>query len=201
MKPAKKAYNQDRVKEIKIAVKQLYLERNPKRTQWADWLFENHIFVVSDYASKLADKYGANKELCEISAMMHDIADAVMSRFDPDHQQKSLKMAQEIMEAQGYDDESINIVINDCLPFHGCRGDERPKTLEGRVLATADALAHLQTDFFMFTTYMLASEMSFSEIKAWTLKKLEKSFNKKMLFADEKQLALKDYQLLKMLFS
>lgn len=191
----------NRLQKLEQAVRDLYDQKNDNRTEWADWLVNNHVFVVADYASELAEKYGANEELTRVAALLHDIADAKTSRKDPAHEEESLRMARELMQTYGYDEKEIQLVVEDAIRFHSCHDGQRPESLEGRVLATADSLAHLKTDFYVFATWALGREMSLIEIKDWVLKKIDRDLNNKILFDDEREEARPDYNLIKVLFS
>ena len=187
--------------ELEAAVHALYDAKDPDREEWADWLAGNHVFVVADFASELAVRYEANEELARAAALLHDIADAKMSRFDPEHEEKSLAIARELLSKSGYSDEETKLIVDDAIRFHSCRDGNMPKSLEGKILATADSLAHLKTDFYIYAVYASATEDSLAEIKKWTLKKLERDFHAKIQFDDVREEVRGDYEALKTLFS
>ena len=111
-----------RIKEVENKVKELYELKNPKRDDWADWLYEKHVFVVAEEAGRLAVRFDAKKDLAMVAGMLHDIADAVMSRFDPKHEEKSFEIARNILQSSGFSKGEIEIVVNDAIKFHSCRG-------------------------------------------------------------------------------
>src|SRR3989344_9451088 len=98
-----------RLEELKRRVDELYLAKNENRADWADWMYEHHVFVVADYAAELADRFGANKELAVAAGMLHDIADAVMSRENPEHEEKSMEIAAGFLRDTGFSDAEIQI--------------------------------------------------------------------------------------------
>ena len=53
------------------------------------------MFVVADYAKELNERFKGRDNLAEAAALLHDIADAVMSRFDEGHEEKSLELARQ----------------------------------------------------------------------------------------------------------
>lgn len=69
-----------------------------------------------------------------------------MSRFDLRHELESIDIAQDFMTRAGFSVQEI-IIVNDILMNHSCR-NVFPNTLEGRVMATADAVVHLKSDFY-----------------------------------------------------
>ena len=65
-----------RIQKLEHAVTDLYAAHNPERTDWADWLGENHVLLVADNAAGLAQRFGASQELARAGALLHDIAAA-----------------------------------------------------------------------------------------------------------------------------
>lgn len=142
-----------RLDDLWHEVESLYSEKHTTREDWADWLYPNHVVVVAHNAKAIAKRKGANVELSQVAALLHDLADFKMKRADPGHEQESLKVARELMQAHGYTANEITLVVDDAVRYHSCHGDERPASIEGLVLATADSLAHLQTNFYIFATW------------------------------------------------
>lgn len=190
-----------RIEKLEESVRNLYKAQDPERSDWADWLGEHHVFLVAGKAAKLADMYGANPDLAQAAALLHDIADTKMSRFAQTHEETSLHMARELMKAAGFNDAEIKLAVDDAIRYHGCHDGRIPNSLEGKVLASADAAAHLQSDYYIFATWALGKEKDLPEVKKWVLKKIDRDFNNKILFDDIKDLCRKDYEQLKELFS
>jgi putative nucleotidyltransferase with HDIG domain len=190
-----------KIQDLEQAVRQLYATKVPERDEWADWLADHHVFVVADNATELAKRFGANEELSRAAALLHDIADAKMSRFAENHEETSLQMARELMQQAGFSANDIELVVEDAVRYHSCRDGHIPSSLEGKILATADAMAHFQTDFYVYFTWARGKSTPLHEVKALVLKKLEKDFNNKILFDEVKEECSKDYKWLKTLFS
>ncbi|HMT18488.1 MAG TPA: HD domain-containing protein [Candidatus Saccharibacteria bacterium] len=186
---------------VRTKVQELYQSNNPHRDEWSDWLYKNHVLLVAKSAHELAEKYGASEELCEIAALLHDIADIEMARAIAGHEERSLAIAKELMLEVGYTDGEIALVVDDAIRYHSCHGDERPKSKEGLILATADSLAHLQTDFYIYAAWSFGKTISLEELKNWVLKKIERDLNNKISFDDEREVARPDYEMIKELFS
>ena len=183
-----------RVDALEQKVVDLYQEKSPSRADWADWLFENHVFVVADNAVELARRFGADPDLSRASALLHDIADAVMSRFDPKHSSESIKIALQILKDSGYKDDEIRIIAEDALPLHSCKEAQTPQTIEGRVLATADGLAHIETDFYLYALWAKGGKGSYEEAIDWVQNKLHKDYHDKLLFDEVRSEARLDYE-------
>lgn len=190
-----------RIDELEAKVRELYDSKNPNRADWADWLCREHVFIVADNATVLAERFNANVEYARAGAVLHDIADAVMSRFDDEHENTSLAIARQYLEECGFTVEEIALVVDDAIRYHSCHDGNQPKSLEGKVLATADALAHLTTNFYELASVALKDEMSPEQLKDWVLKKLDRDFYNKVLFSEVKQEVQPDYEHLKLQYS
>lgn len=191
----------NKLEQVRAQVRDLYHSKNPNRDEWADWLYVNHVLVVAEKSAELAKKYAANEELSEVAALLHDIADVEMARVNPAHEDRSLAIAREVMTNVGYTDDEIMLVVDDAIRYHSCHGDERPSSKEGLIMATADSLAHLQTDFYVFATWAFGKTRSLEELKAWLLKKIDRDLENKITFEDEREAARPDYEILKDLYS
>jgi putative nucleotidyltransferase with HDIG domain len=192
----------ERLQKLEEKVKSLYQEKTPNRDDWTDWLADNHVFVVADFATDLALKYNANEELARAAALLHDIADVKMERKNEQHEEESLSIARELMRKTGYKDDEVNLVVDDAIRYHSCHGDERPESVEGKILSTADSMAHLKTDFYIYATWAFGYDHRTLEVvKAWALKKIERDLNNKMFFDDVRQELVPDYERIKELFS
>lgn len=190
------------IEKLESAVKALYESKNPDREEWADWLADNHVWVVADYATELAKKHGANEDLARAAALLHDGADAIMARDNERHEAESLRMARELMEQAGFTEDEIKLVVDDAIRYHSCHGDERPNSLEGKCLSTADSMAHLKTDFYIHATYEFGRDgRTLDQLKQWVLQKIERDINNKMFFNEVREELLPSYQMLKELFS
>jgi HD superfamily phosphodiesterase len=133
---------------------------------------------------------------------LHDIADVSISRFSDNHEELSLNIAEGAMIEAGFSDSDRAIVLEDILPKHSCRGDMRPLTLEGKIVASADAIAHIDTDFYLFfAVNNFKNRDDFESLKAKLKAKLDRDFNSKLMFNDEKNFYRTKYENLKQLFS
>lgn len=190
-----------RLDDLWHKIEALYNEKLSSRSDWTDWLYPNHVVVVTNNAKAVAEREGANVELSQVAALLHDIADYKMERSNPEHETESLKIARELMKEYGYTEEEIALVVDDAIRYHSCHGNERPESKEGLVLATADSLAHLQTDFYVYATWAKGKTETLESVKDWVLKKIERDLNNKIAFDDVREEARPDYEMIKKLFS
>lgn len=196
-----KAYPQ-RYKTLYDKVVALYETKNPARTPWVDWVWPEHVPVVVKNARRLAEAKGARVELAMAAALLHDIADVKMKRWDAAHAAESMRLAAELLEESGYTAEEVALIVEDALRWHSGYDGRLPDSLEGKILAAADGLAHIQTDFYLRAAWEFghADEKTLAEVKAWALPKMERDFRVKICFDDVREAARADYQALRSLF-
>lgn len=192
----------NRLTTLTHAVATLYDAKDTKRTDWADWLWKRHVPVVVEQARILAERFGADTELAEAAAWLHDIADVKMNRAAQGHREESLRMARELLESAGYNAKEIALVVDDALAKHGCRQGVEPDSLEGRVLATADALAHLCTDFYIFASWAKGGEgESLEAVREYGAKKSARDFMDKICFDEVREEVRPTYNFVQRLFA
>ncbi len=170
------------MKRIEELVRKEYEAKDLNRADWSDWLYENHVFIVGDFAKDLAVRYEASIDQCYAAAILHDIADARMSRFAPNHEQASLEIARELLARSGFDEKEQRIIVDDAILLHSCHDGNSPKTIVGKVLSTADALAHLRTDFYTYTTENLMSDRPEKDRFSWAQNKIPRDYFEKIAF-------------------
>lgn len=178
----------NRVEVLTAKVRALYELQSPSRADWSDWLYKDHVFVVAQYSHRLARKYKANADLVRAAGMLHDVADAVMSRFNPEHKEASERIARDFLRESGFSEKEIRIVVDDAIARHSCRGGNAPQSLEGKIVATADAMAHLATNYYAIAhQYLLKEGKTEKEAQEWMAIKKKRDFEDKLLFPDEKK--------------
>ena len=192
----------ERIERLEQAVADLYAAHHPKRADWADWLAENHVFIVADNASRLAKRYRANEELARAAALLHDIADTKMSRFADGHRDVSKAIARELMQKNGFTKDEISLTVDDAINLHGCYNGAVPESIEGKILSTADSEAHLLTDFYVFAAWSFGrAGKSLDDVKRYVLQKIERDFFVKIQFDEERERCQAVYAHIKRLFS
>jgi HD superfamily phosphodiesterase len=172
-----------RIELLKRKVRELYQAQAPGREEWADWLFANHIFLVSDEAASLAIRFDANAELAEAAGMLHDIADCVMKRSKPNHEMHTENIATELLTECKFKPSEIETIVTDAMRYHSCYSPQRsPSSLVGKVVATADAAIHLTTDFYDHAVKDKLRNEDSEDVRQWVTAKLPRDLNNKIFF-------------------
>lgn len=183
----------NRIQKLEKMVREIYDRKESTRDEWADWLSSNHVFLVAKFAEELSLRYGVKNDLAIAAGMLHDIADSVMARENPDHEKKSKEIARDFLLMCGYSDEESKIVIDDAIEFHGCKNGNLPKTIEGKIMTSADAMVHLQSDFYDFALEMKMKDEPVEQVRSWALAKIERDFNDKIFFDEIRNEMKGDY--------
>ena len=193
-----------RREKVYSLVEELYLQNHDKQdvpAVWSNWTWTNHVKVVTQNAENLCIKYPeANADYTIAGALLHDIADAVMDRDTPNFDEECNKISRELLTKANYDSKEIDYIINDVIVPHSCR-ELMPTVIEGKVLATADAMAHFGTEFYTYFCWMHYGCKDYTEFKKWVLAKIERDINIKIFFPGIREQMQPEYEAIKRLFA
>lgn len=181
-------------------VDELYMHAPSAADPWIDFGYPKHVKVVVEHAAKLATHYKANSDFCIAGALLHDIADAVMPRAEQGHEARCSQLAAELLTAAGCNIDDQQTIINDIIGPHSCR-ERVPELLEAKILATADAMAHLDTDFYLHFAWRHFGAPEYEDYKAWVRQRIEKDYHRKIFFDDAREQMTSKYNALKLVFS
>lgn len=103
-----------------------------------DW---RHVERVRNVAFHIAKREGADREIVEAAALLHDIGrkEEMESKGAICHAEKGAVMARDILEKLGIDKEAIEAIAH-CVASHRYRKGNIPETLEAKVIFDADKL-------------------------------------------------------------
>jgi hypothetical protein len=170
-------------------------------TSMGKWMWRKHTQWVADKTVKLAEKYSADSEIVYCAALLHDLGDSRYERNHADFETWSWEESKAILKKAGFRHAERDAIL-EAVRTHSCHPGQLPVTVEGKVLATADALWHLQTSFFPVICYMNRpdSATSYKEWQEWFQQKIERDFGAKIFFDDERQEVRDDYEALVRVF-
>ena len=101
--------------------------------------FPFHFVPMVNYAEKLADELGGDKEIILIAAWLHDIGSIMFGR-DNHHITSAIIAERKLKELQ-YPPEKIELIKKCILNHRGSQPNNR-KTIEEQVVAEADVLSN-----------------------------------------------------------
>jgi HD superfamily phosphodiesterase len=157
------------------------------------WFYDVHLLAVEKCAKELlVELPKANAEVVMLGVWLHDLQR--VRGIAGDHAKMGAIEAEKVMKQFEYSEETIGQVKNMILA-HSCDTKLMPKTLEEKILATADAMSHYVNDFYL--TIALSGKRDLPEFKKWALEKLDKDFNKKIFFVSVKKRIAPRHKILK----
>lgn len=178
-----------RVEQIKRLVK-----NECSRSRFIDsWFYDVHLLGVERFAKELLKKLPqADREIVWLGVWLHDLGK--VRGIKGNHAKRGAAEAEKVMRQFGYP-EKMMPPVKAIILSHGCKAGLKPKTLEGKILASADAMSHYANDFYL--TIAVTGEKNLSNFKKWALEKLAKDYNKKIFFAFARKMIARRHEILK----
>jgi len=85
-----------------------------------------------------------------------------------DHAEIGAVESEKVLKEYEYDEETIK-AVKDIILAHRCNSDLMPETIEGKILASADATSHYINDFYI--NIAVLGQRNTEEYKKWVLEK------------------------------
>ncbi len=158
----------------------------------------HHIPQVVEFSIKLAKKLDADIEIVEIAAWLHDYAAVLNNDWFEDHHIHGAKLAQELLRKYNYPEEKIEIVA-DAIQNHRGSKPGNHKTVESKILASADAMAHIIDAYELLHYAYAVKKLGPEEGADWVARKIERSWNKMM--PEAKDMVRDRYEAIKLVLS
>jgi len=151
--------------------------------------FPFHFAPVVEYAEKLANELGGDKEIILIAAWLHDIGSIISGREG--HHITGAKIAGEKLKELKYPDEKIAIVKRCILNHRGSQQNNR-ESIEEQIVAEADAMSSFDNISGIFKAAFVYENQNQGEAKASAMRKLENKW-KQLHFEKSKQIIKPKY--------
>jgi len=136
-----------------------------------------HIESVAHHAVELAKHYGADIEVCEIGAWLHDIASVTDYDLYKDHHLHGMAIAEEILLEYDYPKFKIDLV-KQCIFNHRGSIECKKLSLEEMIVADADAISHYDNVPSLLHLAYVQRQLDVIEGKAFVKAKLDRSYDK-----------------------
>ena len=134
-----------------------------------------HINPVVEIAKRMAKDLDADIEIVEIAAYMHDITKITGERKD--HHITGAIYTQEFLKNYNIEEDKVNRIM-DCIKSHRGNSEFPRDTIEQKIIATADAVAHIEHPLTLFYAWYGRRNCSIDDGADGILKKLRKSWDK-----------------------
>ena len=143
----------------------------------SDWFFSVHLEAVEQWAEWLLERVPeADKEIVRLSVWLHDTQH--YRGVKGDHEQIGAQEAEKILREFKYDEVTIK-KVREIILTHSCE-ERMPTSIEGRVLAAADGMAHYTNNFYLYIA--CTGQRTVEQYKTWALEKLDRDMNVKISF-------------------
>jgi uncharacterized protein len=152
--------------------------------------FLYHFTPVVKYALELAENFGGDKEVLEISAWLHDIGSIVSGR--PDHHITGAEIASKKLRELDYSEEKIKLVKRCILNHRGSQQNKR-ETVEEKIIAEADALSAFESLSGLFGAAFVCEGKNQMEAKESVREKLQNKWNQ-LHFEKSKEIIKPKYE-------
>ncbi len=140
-------------------------------------IWTHHILSVVRYGEQLADLVGADTDVVEIAALLHDYASIKDQAMYQDHHLYGPREAERLLQEHGYSRTTI-IAVKECIASHRASTPVEQRTKEAICLASADAMAHIEHVPSLLYLAYVQHKMSIDEGRKWVQEKLKRSWNK-----------------------
>lgn len=143
------------------------------------WFFESHLSVVEKYSKFLLEKIPeVNREVVLLGVWLHDMQR--VRGIKGDHAKMGAREAVKMLK--DFDCErDIITQVKEIILTHSCDNPAyMPKSIEAKVLASADAMSHYSNDFYLQIAVL--GQRDLKAYKKWALEKLDKDYHKKIFF-------------------
>ena len=108
------------------------IEEYTKSMRWTPKDFYwKHAFQVREFALMIQKRVGGDKDIVEVSALLHDIGKAEL--LAPGHEENSAKLAKEFLKKVNFDENKINQIV-ECIKYVNF------EPIEARILRSADSM-------------------------------------------------------------
>ncbi|MBQ7491166.1 MAG: HD domain-containing protein [Clostridia bacterium] len=116
-------------------------EEKTKGTKEEYNLYREHVRIVHQYVMLLSEGSGADREVLELSALLHDISMTDGSLDRSKHNEYSASIAEGLLRLQSCPEEKIQLVKK-CVLNHSSKRAGYRTTKEEQILVDADGLSH-----------------------------------------------------------
>ncbi len=146
--------------------------------------FPFHFVPMVNYAERLADDLGGDKEVILIASWLHDIGSIIYGRHN--HHITGMKIAEEKLKELQYSSQKIELVKKCILNHRGSQENGR-SSIEEQIVADADTMSSFDNIAGIFKAAFIYENKDQGEAKNSTKEKLEKKW-KRLHFENSKKI-------------
>jgi uncharacterized protein len=159
----------ERVKEY------LFRESNRSRNAFGPAFFDEHLSVVAEYAGRLGEALGADREIIALAAWLHDLSAIQDFAALPRHPALSAEIARKLLGENGYPAERIERVAK-CIASHSAPVPIGGGLPEEVCLSNADAMSQIVKPAYWFYYVFRVRQFGFAEGRDWLRQRVESNW-------------------------
>lgn len=136
--------------------------------------WDQHVKYVVKEAKELAIKYGADVEIVELGALLHDVALMATVGDRKEHHVNGASISRELLIKVGYPKDKVERVVG-CVLNH--RSSKNATNIEELCVADADILAHFDNIPMLYNSAFNRFNVKLENINEWMKESFEKDYN------------------------
>jgi uncharacterized protein len=137
--------------------------------------FEQHLSVVAGYGKRLGEALGADLEMIELAAWLHDISAVQDIAVLPKHPGLSAEIAQGVLQQHGYSPERIDRVAR-CIAAHSVPVQTGHGLPEEVCVSNADAMSQIVKPAYWLYYVFRVRRFNFAEGRDWLRQRVENNW-------------------------
>ena len=151
-------------------------EEQTKDTKDEYNIYREHIQYVYNYVLLLSKDKDVNKEVIELSALLHDIAMTDKSLDRSKHNEYGSEIAEQLLRENNYPEDKVQFVKK-CILNHSSKRAEYRTTEEEKILVNADGLSHFDSINNLYNLAHNVMELNNEDTLKFIQDKLTKDYN------------------------
>lgn len=151
-------------------------EEQTKGTKDEYNIYREHIQYVHKYVVLLSENKNVDREVLELSALLHDIAMADRSLDRSKHNEYGSVIAEQLLRENNYPEDKVQLVKK-CILNHSSKRAEFRTIEEERILVDADGLSHFDSINNLYSLAHNVMELNDEDTINFIKDKLTKDYN------------------------
>ena len=176
----------------KVIREYVFNECKDSKNAFGPAFFEQHLLVVLEYGKRLAAVLGADTEIVELAAYLHDIAAVGDITVVPQHHLLGAESARETLQQHSYPSERIERVVQ-CITSHSAPVQIGKGSPEEVCLSDADAMSQIARPVYWLHYAFRVRQFDFKTGQRWYRQRVESNWSQ--LIRPAKDIIEKEYHL------
>lgn len=151
-------------------------EEQTKGTKDEYNIYREHIQYVHKYVVLLSENKNVDREVLELSALLHDIAMTDRGLDRAKHNEYGSVIAEQLLRENNYPEDKVQLVKK-CILNHSSKRAEFRTTEEERILVDADGLSHFDSINNLYSLAHNVMELNDEDTLNFIKDKLTKDYN------------------------